>query len=212
MYDLEIRHLTKRIENDVVLQDICFKMQSGHIYGIVGENGSGKSMLFRALADLIRTDEGEMLVDGVPVTEGLPRRLKLGLALENIGLHPELSAMDNLLYLAKIRGEIGRKEIEETLKRVGLDAKNTKKVKTYSLGMKQKLIFAQAVMEKPQILLLDEPTNALDEESVQRVRCIIKEEKERGALLMLTSHRKEDIALLCDKTYRMIKGKLEEEF
>ncbi len=210
MYCLEACHITKTIKNEIILKDICFRMQSGRIYGIIGENGSGKSMLFRALSGLIHIDEGEMLLDGKRLSGSLSQYLKLGLTLENIGLYPELSAMDNLLYLAKIRGEIGKQEIKEAIARVGLDIANKKTVKTYSLGMKQKLILAQAIMEKPELLLLDEPTNALDEESVERVRQIIEEERERGALIVLTSHRKEDIDLLCDKTYRMVQGTLEE--
>lgn len=210
MYCLEACHITKIIKNETILKDICFRMQSGRIYGIIGENGSGKSMLFRALSGLIHIDEGEMLLDGKRLSGSLSQYLKLGLTLENIGLYPELSAMDNLLYLAKIRGEIGKQEIKEAIARVGLDIANKKTVKTYSLGMKQKLILAQAIMEKPELLLLDEPTNALDEESVERVRQIIEEERKRGALIVLTSHRKEDIDLLCDKTYRMVQGTLEE--
>ncbi len=210
MYCLEACHITKTIKNETILKDICFQMQSGRIYGIIGENGSGKSMLFRALSGLIHIDKGEILLDGKRLSGNLSQYLKIGLTLENIGLYPELSAMDNLLYLAKIRGEIGKQEIKEAIARVGLDIANKKIVKTYSLGMKQKLILAQAIMEKPELLLLDEPTNAMDEKSVKRVRHIIEEERKRGALIVLTSHRKEDIDLLCDKTYRMVQGTLEE--
>ena len=210
MYCLEACHITKTIKNEAILKDICFQIQSGRIYGIIGENGSGKSMLFRVLSGLIHIDKGEILLDGERLSGNLSQYLKLGLTLENIGLYPELSAMDNLLYLAKIRGEIGKQEIKKVIARVGLDIANKKMVKTYSLGMKQKLILAQAIMEKPELLLLDEPTNALDEKSVKRVRHIIEEERERGALIVLTSHRKEDIDLLCDKTYRMVQGALEE--
>lgn len=210
MYCLEACHITKTIKNEAILKDICFQIQSGRIYGIIGENGSGKSMLFRVLSGLIHIDKGEILLDGERLSGNLSQYLKLGLTLENIGLYPELSAMDNLLYLARIRGEIGKQEIKEVIARVGLDIANKNIVKTYSLGMKQKLILAQAIMEKPELLLLDEPTNALDEKSVKRVRHIIEEERERGALIVLTSHRKEDIDLLCDKTYRMVHGALEE--
>ena len=210
MYCLEACHITKTIKNEAILKDICFQMQSGRIYGIIGENGSGKSMLFRVLSGLIHIDKGEILLNGERLSGNLSQYLKLGLTLENIGLYPELSAMDNLLYLARIRGEIGKQEIKEVIARVGLDIANKNIVKTYSLGMKQKLILAQAIMEKPELLLLDEPTNALDEKSVKRVRHIIEEERERGALIVLTSHRKEDIDLLCDKTYRMVQGALEE--
>ena len=210
MYCLEACHITKTIKNEAILKDICFQIQSGRIYGIIGENGSGKSMLFRVLSGLIHIDKGEILLDGERLSGNLSQYLKLGLTLENIGLYPELSAMDNLLYLARIRGEIGKQEIKEVIARVGLDIANKNIVKTYSLGMKQKLILAQAIMEKPELLFLDEPTNALDEKSVKRVRHIIEEERERGALIVLTSHRKEDIDLLCDKTYRMVHGALEE--
>ena len=206
MYSLELCHLTKTIKGEKVLQDICATMESGHIYGIAGENGSGKSMLFRAIAGLIRLDSGDILVNGQPVKESLPQVLRMGLVLENVGLQPELNAMDNLQYLANIRGCIGKNEIKAALQRVGLSPDNRKKIQTYSLGMRQKLILAQAIMEQPEILLLDEPTNALDEESVKRIHRILLKEKERGALIVLTSHNREDIEELCDTVYHMRAG------
>lgn len=208
MYSLQLHHLTKTIKEETVLQDICAEMESGHIYGIVGENGSGKSMLFRAMAGLIRLDRGDILVNGQPVKESLPQVLRMGLVLENVGLQPELNAMDNLQYLAKICGCIGKTEIQAALQRVGLSPDNQRRIQTYSLGMRQKLILAQAIMERPEILLLDEPTNALDEESVKRIHRILLEEKERGALIVLTSHNREDIEELCDTVYHMQAGVL----
>ena len=116
--------------------------------------------------------------------------------------------MENLRYLAKINNYIGEKEIIETLDKIGLDSNNKKKMKTFSLGMRQKLVIAQAIMEKPDLLLLDEPTNALDEETVRRFREILKEEKRRGAIILIASHNREDIEELCDEVYVMNDGVL----
>lgn len=206
MNTIQLDSISKKINGEAVLSDVCMEVHSGKIYGIVGKNGSGKSMLFRALADLIHLDSGKIFLNDKEVKNGLPRELKLGLIIENINLHMDLNAMDNLLYLAKINGYISKNEIQETLVRVGLDLDNKKKVKTYSLGMRQKLIIAQAIMEKPDILLLDEPTNALDAESVQQLYRILKEEAARGAIILVASHSQDDIEVLCDDVFYMKNG------
>lgn len=205
---VQLKNITKKINGEPVLSDVCMQMQGGKIYGIVGKNGSGKSMLFRAVADLIHIDSGMICLNGKTVEHGLPREMKLGLIIENINLHMDLNAMENLTFLAKINGYISQKEIRETLIRVDLDPENTKKVKTYSLGMRQKLIIAQAIMEKPDILLLDEPTNALDAANVQRFYQILKEEAKRGAIIFVASHNQNDIDGLCDEVFYMKNGVL----
>ena len=167
--------------------------------------------LFRAISGLIRPDRGKIFWNGQYIKDSLQGVLRLGLVLENIGLHPDLSAQENLAYLAKINCYITKKEAIQTLSRVGLDPKNKKKVKTYSLGMRQKLVIAQAVMEHPDLLLLDEPTNALDAQSVERVRGIIREEAERGAIVVIASHNREDIDTLCDHVFYMKDGVLTED-
>ena len=208
MNTIQVNRIVKKINGETVLADVSLELQSGQIYGIVGKNGSGKSMLFRAMADLIHLDGGAICLNGKEVLHGLPRELRLGLIIENVNLHMDLTAMDNLSYLARINGYITSKEIRETLLRVGLNPDNRKKVKTYSLGMRQKLILAQAVMERPELLLLDEPTNALDEESVGRFYRIVKEEAERGAIVLVASHSREDIENICDRVFHMAHGVL----
>lgn len=205
---VQLENLSKTINGEMVLSNVCMRMESGKIYGIVGKNGSGKSMLFRALADLIHLDEGRIYLNEQIVKNGLPRALRMGLIIENVNLHMDLNAMENLMYLAKINGYITRTEVVEAIEKAGLDPDNKKKIKTYSLGMRQKLIIAQAVMEHPDVLLLDEPTNALDEESVRRFYEIVKEEAGRGAIVMMASHNREDIADLCDEVYSMKSGVL----
>jgi ABC-2 type transport system ATP-binding protein len=135
----------------------------------------------------------------------------LGLIIENAGLYPELTGYKNLEMLAGLKGNIGRKEIVNAIERVGLDSDDKRSYKKYSLGMKQRIIIAQAIMEKPDILMLDEPTNALDEDGVREIRKILIEEKQRGALILLASHNKEDIKLLADTVFIMKNGRLEGE-
>ena len=206
-----IEDMTKTIKGETVLSGVSMELFGGKIYGIVGKNGSGKTMLFRAISGLIRPDRGKIFWNGQYIKDSLQGVLRLGLVLENIGLHPDLSAQENLAYLAKINCYITKKEAIQTLSRVGLDPKNKKKVKTYSLGMRQKLVIAQAVKEHPDLLLLDEPTNALDAQSVERVRGIIREEAERGAIVVIASHNREDIDTLCDHVFYMKDGVLTED-
>ena len=194
------------MQGEAVLKNVSLELERGKVYGIVGKNGSGKSMLFRGIAGLIRLDSVEIFLYETPLKNVLTQEIKLGLILENINLYMDMSAMENLSYLAQINGEIGKKEIVDVLKRVGLEPQNRKKVKTYSLGMRQKLVIAQAIMEKPDLLLLDEPSNALDEESVNKVRLIVKEEANRGAIVLIASHNQEDIQMLCDEVYFMKNG------
>lgn len=205
---VQLENLTKIINGEMVLSNVCMRLESGKVYGIIGKNGSGKSMLFRALADLVHLDDGIIYLNGQIIKNGLPRALRVGLIIENVNLHMDLNAFENLMFLAKINGYISQTEVVETIEKVGLDPYNKKKIKTYSLGMRQKLIIAQAIMEYPDILLLDEPTNALDEESVCRFYKIVKEEAGRGAIVMIASHNREDIVDLCDEVFFMKSGVL----
>jgi ABC-2 type transport system ATP-binding protein len=208
MNNLEIQGITKEMQHEKVLDKVSLCASGGKIYGIVGKNGSGKSMLFRAISGLINVDEGSILWNGKECTRDLSQKIRLGIIVENVNLYADLSGMDNLKYLAKINNYIGEKEIIETLEKIGLDSKNKKKVKTYSLGMRQKLVIAQAIMENPDLLLLDEPTNALDAETVKKFREILKEHKNRGAIILIASHNREDIEELCDEVYVMNDGVL----
>lgn len=208
MSELVAENVTKTFKDKVILDNISVRFGSGKIYGIAGENGSGKTMFLRALSGLMRPSDGKVTYDGKVLYDDISFLPSLGIIIENAGLYPEFTAKKNLEYLASVKKIIGNEEIENALRRVGLDPADKRTVKKYSLGMKKKLMIAQAVMERPDVLLLDEVTSALDEESVKTVRQLITEEKERGALIVISSHNKEDLELLCDEIYSMASGKL----
>lgn len=207
-------HISKRIKNKLILSDINLQLISGNIYGFVGRNGSGKTMLFRVLSGLMKVDSGKIRLDGKRLRKDMDILPNLGIVLENAGLYPEFTGFDNLEIFAKINKKIGKNEIKEAIRRVGLDPEDKRSYRKYSLGMKQRIVLAQAIMEHPDILMLDEPTNALDEDGVNEIRQVILEEKERGALILVASHNKEDIRILADQVFYMEQGKLinKEEF
>lgn len=198
--------VTKVIKGKTVLSHINLSLNSGYVYGFVGPNASGKTMLFRVLSGLISATTGIVSLNGKILKKAFPVLPDLGILLENVSLYPELTGYENLDYLAKFNHKIDKAGIIEALQRVGLDPADKRKYGKYSLGMKQRLAIAQAVMERPGILMLDEPTNALDQDSVKVIRGLIKSEKDRGAIVLLASHNKEDIQLLCDYTFTMDGG------
>lgn len=205
---VEVRAYTKLIKKRMVLDNINYKFEDGMIYGLYGVNGSGKTMLLRAIAGLIKPTEGCVFINEKKLNEEISFPDSMGLIIENMELVPYLSAEDNLKLLADIKKIATVDDIKETLDRVGLKSKE--KVKTFSLGMRQKLNIAQALFEKPQLLLLDEPTNALDEKSVELIHDILKEEKKRGATILIATHNRYDLEDLCDKVLHMVDGKLED--
>lgn len=210
-HTIKLSSIEKKIEDNMVLKDINIELESGNIYGFVGKNGSGKTMLFRMIAGLIKPDAGQILIDERSVKFNEENLLSIGLIIENAGLYKEFTARENLKLLASIRGVIGDDEIDAAIRKVGLDPKDKRKVGKYSLGMRQRLLFAQAVMESPDVLLLDEPTNALDKEGINMIRELILKERDRGALICLASHNEADISMLCDKIFKMDMGELVNE-
>lgn len=198
--------VTKVIKGKTVLSHINLSLNSGYVYGFVGPNASGKTMLFRVLSGLISATTGIVSLNGKILKKAFPVLPNLGILLENVSLYPELTGYENLDYLAKFNHKIDKAGIIEALQRVGLDPADKRKYGKYSLGMKQRLAIAQAVMERPDILMLDEPTNALDQDSVKLIRGLIESEKDRGVIVLLASHNKEDIQLLCDHTFTMDGG------
>lgn len=206
---IEITKLEKRIKNNVVLNDINLELEKGNIYGFLGRNGSGKTMLFRAICGLIKPTNGQVKIDGKLLGKDIGFPQSCGVIIESCGFWNEYTGYENLKKLASIKNIIGDEEIREILICLGLDPADKRPFKKYSLGMKQKLAIAQALMEKPEIVILDEPTNALDEESVEIFRNIILKEKKRGALILIASHNREDINLLADFKFKMDMGKIQ---
>lgn len=207
MNTIKLQNVSKTIKNNTVLENINLELKQGNIYGFYGRNGSGKSMLFRVVSGLVIPTQGDVFIFGEHIGKDVSFPSSIGLIIENINLWGEMSGVENLQMLASIKKQITVDQIKATINRVGLDAQDKKKYSKYSLGMRQKLAIAQAIMEKPKLLVLDEPTNGLDEESVNNIRKVLREEKNRGATILIASHNKDDIRLLCDEIYLMDMGK-----
>ena len=208
---LTAEHISKTIRGREILHDVSLELHSGKVYGFVGRNGSGKTMLFRALSGLMSLTSGTVRWGDQVLKRDFAVLPNLGIVLENVGLYPNLTGLENLRYLANTQKKGTQADLRAVLTRMGLAPDDKRTYGKYSLGMKQRLAIAQAIMEKPDVLMLDEPTNALDSEAVAQVRDIIAQEKERGALVLLASHNYEDICLLSDQVYRMENGRLREE-
>lgn len=208
---IQLQNVTKRIKENTVLDNISYTFKSGFVYGLYGQNGSGKTMLLRAISGLINLDSGSIFIDGEKLHDKIEFPPETGIVIENMELLPECSAKRNLQMLAKIKNIADEKDIIFSLERVGLDPDSDKKVKKFSLGMKQRLNIAQAIFENQKIILLDEPTNALDEDAVQLIYKIIREEKSRGATIIVATHHKEDLKEVCDVILKIAEGKIVEE-
>ncbi|CDB89850.1 MAG: ATP-binding cassette domain-containing protein [Christensenellales bacterium] len=209
--EVEVKNYSKKLKGRNVLDNVSYKFEGGNIYGLYGRNGSGKTMLMRAVAGLIFPTSGEVIIDGKVLHKEISFPKDMGVIIENMELMPQYDAYDNLKILGKIRKTATDDDINSTLEKVGLHDVKGKKVRTYSLGMKQKLAIAQAIFEHPKLLLLDEPTNALDEESINDIRKLLLELKEKGVLIIVASHNKEDIELLSDVKINMADGKIKSE-
>ena len=208
---IQLQNVTKRIKENTVLDNVSYTFKSGFVYGLYGQNGSGKTMLLRAISGLINLDSGSIFIDGEKLHDKIEFPPETGIVIENMELLPECSAKRNLQMLAKIKNIADEKDIIFSLERVGLDPDSDKKVKKFSLGMKQRLNIAQAIFENQKIILLDEPTNALDEDAVQLIYKIIREEKSRGATIIVATHHKEDVKEVCDVILKIAEGKIVEE-
>ena len=206
---VEIKNYCKSIKSRPILNNVSYNFEYGKIYGIYGHNGSGKTMLLRAIAGLLVPDSGSVVIDGKVLHKDMSFPPSIGIVIENMNLLPQYNAFDNLKILGKIKKTATDEDIKTALERVGL--KSDLKVKKFSLGMKQRLNIAQAVIEKQKIILLDEPTNALDNDGVQLIYKLLKEEKERGALVVITTHHKEDLEEVCDVVLKMTEGELHEK-
>ena len=205
---IEIKNLTKEIKGSVVLSNINLRLEQGKIYGIRGKNGSGKTMLMRAICGLILPTEGTIDINGEILGKQISFPRSIGVLIENPSFLPDYTGFRNLKTLAEIQGKIDDDKIRAAISKVGLDPDDKKKYKKYSLGMKQRLGIACAIMEEPDIVLLDEPINALDEKGVELVRGILQELKARGAIVMVACHDREELEALSDEIFEMEAGKI----
>jgi len=208
MKAVQVINLNKVIRNHQILKNINLSLDKGKIYGFFGRNGSGKTMLFRSICGLIKPTSGEIITFDKKLGVDISFPESLGVIIESVGLWPQYTGFFNLKLLASIKNIISDEDIKNSIKRVGLDSDGKKIYKKYSLGMKQRLGIAQAIMEKPDLIILDEPTNALDEDGIILVRNILREERDRGATILIASHNKEDIDLLSDEKFKMDNGVL----
>lgn len=205
---IEVEHVNKRFGEQTVLSDVSFRMEKQKIYGIVGRNGSGKTVLFKSILGFIAPDSGKITVKGKEIGKDTDMARDVGIIIENPGFLPNYSGFKNLKYLAMIRGRIDDHEIRDAISLVGLDPDSKKWVGKYSMGMRQRLAIAQAIMENPDILILDEPMNGLDNQGVQDVRALLQKLRDEGKTILIASHNPVDIELLCDIVYEMDAGVL----
>lgn len=208
MTNIVIQNLSKTIKKNVVIQDISMELQSGTVYGFKGINGSGKTMLMRLICGLIRPTQGEVSINGKVLGKDLSFPESVGVFLENPAFLGAYSGFQNLKLLASIKSVADDEAIRSALSRVGLRPDDHKKYRKYSLGMKQRLGIAAAIMEKPDIVILDEPTNSLDADGVNLVKSVIKDEKKRGALVIISCHDAELLQDLSDETFLLEQGRL----
>ena len=203
-----VNHLALNIKKDTILSDITLHVEKGKITGLVGRNGCGKTMLMKCITGFVRPTEGEVIFDGKKVGQDVDFPKDTGIIIESPSFIPYYSGRKNLLELASLQRKVKKEKIDEVLQQVGLFEARNKLVRKYSLGMRQRLGIAQALMENPDTLILDEPMNGLDNECVTLVRNILSNLREQGKTILLVSHNAEDIKVLCDAIYEMDKGKL----
>ncbi len=190
---IKIENLEKNYKSKVVIHNFSYEFQSNYVYGIVGRNGTGKSVLIKLLLKAISPSSGTVTYGTVNGAEPI-----ISCVIDGCDLYMNMTGLDNLIYLAAFRKITDKEKIKEYMRLVGLDPDNKIKVKKYSLGMKKRLLIAQAIMENPDILILDEPTNSLDTDGVNMLYQVVKAQKEKGSLIIISSHYKEDIETLCD--------------
>lgn len=207
--NISIEHVTKKIKDATVLKDICLEMKGGTVYGLQGKNGSGKTMLMRAISGLIRPTSGRIVINGEQLHKNISIPRSIGLLLENPSLLPEYDVSQNLKLLAKMQGGVPEEEIRQLIRDVGLDDAGHKKVEKYSLGMKQRLGIAAAILGSPDIILLDEPINAIDGEGVEEIRSLILSLKNEKRIIIVACHDKEEMNLLADEIVHLRDGRIE---
>lgn len=208
MQELKIEHICKVIKGVSLLKDVSLTITKGHIYGIVGRNGSGKTVLLKCICGFMPITSGKILQDGVEIGKDTEFIRDTGFIIENPSFLSGKSGLKNLKYLAGIRKKANEERLRECMKIVGLDPANDKTVGKYSLGMRQRLGIAQVLMEDPDFILLDEPMNGLDNEGVVQMRELFIKLKQQGKTFLVVSHNRDDIEALCDEVYEMDAGML----
>lgn len=207
---IQVEHAVKEFKETTALRDVSVHFEKGKIYGLVGRNGSGKTVLLKSICGFLPLTSGTIKVEGKVIGKDIEVPEDIGIIIEEPGFLPQYSAKKNLKLLALLRNRISDQVIEETLEKVGLDPKSKKKVGKFSMGMRQRLGIAQAIMENPRILILDEPTNGLDEGGVKEIRKLLLDLKNEERTIIIASHNAEDISTLCDKVYEMDGGVISE--
>lgn len=207
---IQVEHAVKEFKETTALRDVSVQFEKGKIYGLIGRNGSGKTVLLKSICGFLPLTSGTIKVEGKVIGKDIEVPENIGIIIEEPGFLPQYSAKKNLKLLALLRNQISDAEIEGTLEKVGLDPKSKKKVGKFSMGMRQRLGIAQAIMENPRILILDEPTNGLDEVGVKEIRKLLLDLKNEERTIIIASHNAEDISTLCDKVYEMDGGVIRE--
>ena len=205
---IEIQDVVKRFGEQTVLDHVSLSVTPGKIYGIIGRNGSGKTVLFKSICGFVLPDAGKILVRGKQVGKDVDIPQGIGIIIEHPGFLRDYSGFQNLKLLARLQKKITDEKIKESIRLVGLDPEDKKKVGKFSLGMRQRLGIAQAIMENQSILILDEPMTGLDNKGVDEIRKLILDLKNEGRSIILASHNREDIDVLCDEVYEMEDGVL----
>ena len=208
MSEIKIEELSKSIKGVLILDKVSITLTSGKIYGLRGKNGSGKTMLMRAMAGLLIPDSGSVIINGKTLHKDISFPESIGILIENPSFLPQYTGFKNLKLLAGLTGNISDDEIRTALDRVGLDPEDKRIYRKYSLGMKQKLGIANAIMGEPDIIILDEPINALDEESVKKIKEILLEIRDKDKLIIIACHDREELEYLSDIIYEIKDGSI----
>lgn len=208
MSEIRIENLNKKIKGSVILNDISLTMTPGRIYGLRGKNGCGKTMLMRAICGLLIPDGGHIYIDDEELHRDIKFPRSIGALIENPSFLPQYTGFRNLRLLAKLMGGISDDDVRYAIERTGLDPDDKRVYRKYSLGMKQKLGIANAIMGEPDVIVLDEPINALDEESVDNIKKELLKLRDGGSLIITACHDSEELEYLCDEIYEMKDGRI----
>ena len=209
---IDVKNVNLTLGKTQILKNINVSFEQGKIHSLIGRNGSGKTMLMKCICGFIKPTSGEITVDGKRVGKDVDFPKNMGIIIETPGFIPYYSGYKNLKLLAGLNNRIGKKEIMQSMEQVGLDPKLKRHVRKYSLGMRQRLGLAQAIMENPDLLILDEPFNGLDKDGVKDMREYLLSYKEKGKTILICSHSAEDISVLCETVHEMDKGVIAKVF